>query len=287
MKHSYIYRLMLFITAILILLGGTSIAEQKNVRLAYVEWDCAAASTTLVQAVLQEKMGYKVEILPVAAAAMWQATATGDVDGMVTAWLPVTHAEYYERVKDKVENLGPIVHGARLGWAVPSYVTIDSITQLNDHADKFNGRIIGIDPGAGLMSLSEKAIEEYKLDKMELIEGSDATMTAALENAIKRNEWVVVTAWSPHWMFGTWDLKYLEDPKKVLGEEEQIDTIVRKDLKKDMPEVYAFMDRFSWKDAKQLQMVMAWNAEPGADRYENAKKFIKENEDQVNQWIGQ
>ena len=287
MKHSYIYRLMLFITAILILLGGTSIAEQKNVRLAYVEWDCAAASTTLVQAVLQEKMGYKVEILPVAAAAMWQATATGDVDGMVTAWLPVTHAEYYERVKDKVENLGPIVHGARLGWAVPSYVTIESITQLNDHAEKFNGRIIGIDPGAGLMSLSEKAIEEYKLDKMELIEGSDATMTAALENAIKRNEWVVVTAWSPHWMFGTWDLKYLEDPKKVLGEEEQIDTIVRKDLKKDMPEVYAFMDRFSWKDAKQLQMVMAWNAEPGADRYENAKKFIKENEDQVNQWIGQ
>lgn len=287
MKHSYIYRLMLIMAAVLILLGGTSMAEQKNVRLAYVEWDCAAASTTLVQAVLQEKMGYKVEILPVAAAAMWQATATGDVDGMVTAWLPVTHAEYYERVKDKVENLGPIAHGARLGWAVPSYVTIDSIAQLNDQAEKFNGRIIGIDPGAGLMSLSEKAIEEYKLDKMELIEGSDATMTAALENAIKRNEWVVVTAWSPHWMFGTWDLKYLEDPKKVLGEEEYIATIVRKDLKKDMPEVYGFMDRFSWKDANQLQMVMAWNAQPGADRYENAKKFIKENEDQVNQWIGQ
>lgn len=287
MKHSYIYRLMLIMAAVLILLGGTSMAEQKNVRLAYVEWDCAAASTTLVQAVLQEKMGYKVEILPVAAAAMWQATATGDVDGMVTAWLPVTHAEYYERVKDKVENLGPIAHGARLGWAVPSYVTIDSIAQLNDQAEKFNGRIIGIDPGAGLMSLSEKAIEEYKLDKMELIEGSDATMTAALENAIKRNEWVVVTAWSPHWMFGTWDLKYLEDPKKVLGEEEYIATIVRNDLKKDMPEVYGFMDRFSWKDANQLQMVMAWNAQPGADRYENAKKFIKENEDQVNQWIGQ
>ncbi len=285
-KGTFIHRLLVVVTAVVALLGGTSFAEQKNVRLAYVEWDCAAASTTLVQAVLQEKMGYNVEILPVAAAAMWQATATGDVDGLVTAWLPVTHADYFERVKDKVENLGPIVHGARLGWAVPTYVTIDSIAELNDHAENFNGKIIGIDPGAGLMRLSEQAVKDYQLDKMELIEGSDATMTAALDNAIKRNEWVVVTAWSPHWMFGAWDLKYLEDPKKVLGEEEHIATIVRKGLKDDMPEVYAFLDRFAWKDANQLQMVMAWNAEPRSDRYENAKRFIKENEAQVNAWLG-
>lgn len=286
MKRYYTVRLLISVTALFLFLSGISFAQPKNVRLAYVEWDCAAASTTVVQAVLQEKMGYNVEILPVAAAAMWQATATGDVDGMVTAWLPVTHSDYYERVKDKVENLGPIVHGARLGWAVPTYVTIDSITELNDHADKFNGRIIGIDPGAGLMRLSEKAVEEYDLDKMELVEGSDATMTAALDNAIKRNEWVVVTAWSPHWMFGAWDLKYLEDPKKTLGEEEHIATIVRNDLKEDMPEVYALLDRFSWKDANQLQKVMAWNAEPRTDRYENAKRFIEENEEQVNQWLG-
>ncbi len=286
MKRNLVFRLFLVLTAAFILFGGTSFAEEKNVRLAYVEWDCAAASTTVVQAVLQEKMGYNVEILPVAAAAMWQATATGDVDGMVTAWLPVTHADYYERVKDDVENLGPIVHGARLGWAVPSYVTIDSLTELNENADKFNGRVIGIDPGAGLMRLSEQAIEEYQMDNMELVEGSDATMTAALDNAIKRNEWIIVTAWSPHWMFGAYDLKYLKDPKNVLGEEEYIATIVRKDLKEDMPEVYEFLDRFSWKDANQLQMVMAWNAQPRADRYENAKRFIRENEEQVNQWLG-
>jgi glycine betaine/proline transport system substrate-binding protein len=286
MKGAFIHRLLVVVTAVVALLCGTSFAEQKNVRLAYVEWDCAAASTTLVQAVLQEKMGYNVEILPVAAAAMWQATATGDVDGLVTAWLPVTHADYLERVKDEVENLGPIVHGARLGWAVPTYVTIDSIAELNDHAEKFNGKIIGIDPGAGLMRLSEQAVKDYQLDKMELIEGSDATMTAALDNAIKRNEWVVITAWSPHWMFGAWDLKYLEDPKNILGEEEHIATIVRKGLKDDMPEVYAFLDRFAWKDANQLQMVMAWNAEPRSDRYENAKRFIKENEAQVNAWLG-
>jgi glycine betaine/proline transport system substrate-binding protein len=276
---------MLCVALLMLALSVPAFAGKGKVTLAYVEWDCAAASTNVVKAVLQERMGYDVEIIPVAAAAMWQALGTGDADAMVTAWLPVTHAAYLEKVKDKVEDLGPIVGGAKLGWAVPSYVTIDSITQLNENADKFDGKIIGIDPGAGLMALSEEAMKEYGLDKMELIEGSGATMTATLANAIRDNKWVVVTAWSPHWMFGKWDLKYLEDPKKVLGEEEHIDTVVRKGLKEDMPEVYAFLDKFSYKDANQLQMIMAWNQEKGADRYKNAVRFINENKEQVDSWL--
>lgn len=283
-KNGKIWQSVVALCAILLISAGSAMAKEK-VRIAYVEWDCAAASTYVAKEAL-EQMGYDVEILPVAAAAMWQALGTGDVDAMVTAWLPVTHAEYFERVKGKIDDLGPIVGGAKLGWAVPTYVTIDSIAELNEHADKFNGRVTGIDPGAGLMGLSEKAMKEYNLKDMELIEGSGTTMTAALENAVKRNEWIVVTAWSPHWMFGTWDLKYLDDPKGILGEEEQIHTIVRKGLKEDMPEVYAFFDNFSWKDPNQLQMVMAWNAEAGADREANAKRFIKENPEQVKGWMG-
>ena len=234
MKNKKWLSILAFLAFALFLGNGTALA-QKKVRLAYVEWDCAAASTTLVQAVLQEKLGYEVEILPVAAAAMWQAIATGNVDGMVTAWLPVTHADYYARVKDRVEDLGPIVGGAKLGWAVPSYVTINSIEEIQAHADQFKNKIIGIDPGAGLMRLSEQAMKDYKLDKMELLEGSGATMTAALDTAIRRKEWVVVTAWSPHWMFGTWDLKDLDDPKAFLAAKNRFIPLSGKISKKRCP----------------------------------------------------
>ena len=271
--------------ALALALAGTALAKDK-VKIAYVEWDCALTSTNIVAAVLQEKMGYEVELLPVAAAAMWQAVGTGDVDGMVTAWLPVTHKDYLARVADKVENLGPIVGGARVGWVVPSYVEIDSIEQMNGAADKFDDKIIGIDPGAGLMQMSEKTIDAYGLDKFELMEGSGATMTAALADAIKNNQWIVVTGWSPHWMFGRWDLKYLNDPKGTLGGEEYIATIVRKGLDKDMPEVYAFLDAFSYENPNQLQTVMAWNQEEDADPYANAVKFINENPELVNKWMG-
>ncbi len=270
--------------ALLLTSAVPAFAQSKGeVKLAYVEWDCATASTYVVKAAL-EKMGYTVDVLPVAAAAMWQATASGDVDGFVTAWLPVTHASYVDKVKDDIDNLGPIVGGARLGWAVPAYVTIDSIEDLKGNEDKFDGKIIGIDPGAGLMRLSEDVIKDYALDDYTLVEGSGATMTAALDNAIKNNEWIVVTAWSPHWMFGRWDLKYLKDPKGVLGEEETINTIVRKGLKEDMPEVYAFLDKFSWKDPNQLQMVMAWNQEPGATPEKSAERFLKEHPEMFEQW---
>lgn len=85
-------------------------------------------------------------------------------------------------------------------------------------------------------------------------------------------------------MFGRWDLKYLKDPKGVLGEEETIHTIARKGLKADMPEVYNFFNNFAWKDASQLQMVMAWNQEEGTTPEENAKKFIAENPDMYKAW---
>ena len=257
----------------------------KKVKLAYVEWSCATASTYVVKAVLQEKMGYRVNEMAVSAAAMWQATASGDVDGFVTAWLPNTHKTYLDAVKGKVEVAGTLFSGAKIGLVVPKYVTINSITELNANADKFKGKIIGIDPGAGLMSSTEKVIKSYGLNKFRLMEGSGAIMTASLANAYKRKEWIVVTGWSPHWKFARWQLKYLDDPKKIYGDAEVINAIVRKDLKKDKPEVYAFFTRFKWPE-NGLQIVMGWNALDGADPYENAKRYIKENPAVVNEWLG-
>ena len=272
-----------FLSLLLIFSVSTAYAG-KRVKLAYVEWSCATASTNVVKAVLQEKLGYKVKEMAVSAAAMWQATASGNVDAFVTAWLPNTHKSYLNAVKDKVEIAGTLFKGAKIGLVVPKYVTINSIAELEAHAEKFDNKIIGIDPGAGLMAATEKVVKEYGLSKMRLMEGSGAIMTASLANAYKRKEWVVVTGWSPHWKFARWPLKYLDDPKKIYGDEELIQTVVRKDLKKDLPEVYAFLKNFKWPE-NGLQKVMGWNTQDDADPYENAKRFLKENPDVVKQWL--
>lgn len=257
--------------------------EKPKVTLTYVEWVAEVASTNVIRVVLEE-LGYDVKILPVSAAAMWQALATGDADGMTSAWLPTTHGHYFDAVSEKIEDLGPNLVGTRIGLVVPTYVDIDTVGEMATHVEKFDGKIIGVDPGAGIMSLTEKAIETYKLDGMRLMEGSGATMTAALADALKNREWVVVTGWTPHWKFARWDLKYLQDPEKIYGGEETINTIVRKGLKDEMPQVYSVLDRFNWTPA-QCEELIARNQEEGADPYKNAKRWVKENRSLVEKWI--
>lgn len=266
------------------LAAGSAQAQDKgSVHLAYVEWSSEVASTNVVRAVL-EQAGYEVKMTSLSAAAMWQAVASGDADAIVAAWLPTTHADYMERVGDEVVDLGPNLDGTKLGLVVPAYSDVDSIAELDANANAFDGKITGIDPGAGIMGLTEEVVDSYELQEMDIQSGSGATMTAALASAIQNEENIVVTGWTPHWKFARWDLKYLEDPKNVYGGAEQIHTIARQGLEEEMPEAYAILDAFEW-TPEQMGEVMLMNQEEDADPYENAKQWVEENQDLVQEWL--
>lgn len=147
--------------------------------------------------------------------------------------------------------------------------------------ESFGGRIIGIEPGAGVMAAAERAIEEYDL-QFELQDSSSFAMAAALQTAIENSDWIVVTGWSPHWKFTKYDLKFLEDPKGVFGEVETLNTIVRQGLEEDDPALYAFMDNFSW-GPDDMGAVML-DISGGMDPAEAGRKWVDENEDKVAAW---
>lgn len=266
--------------------GSTAAPSEAKgtIKLAYVEWDSCAAATNVAAAVL-EKAGYDVKTISVSGALMFEGLANGDADAVVCAWLPTTHADYYARAKDRVEKLGVNMKEARLGLAVPDYMDIDSITDLadDDVAKKLDNRIVGIDPGAGIMRLTHKVIDEYKLPE-KLVSGSDATMTAVLADAIRKKEPVVVTSWKPHWMWAAWDLKFLDDPDDVYGKPDDIYTVARKGLKKDMPAAYAILGKFKL-DGDARSAVMAADREDGADPEADARKWVDEHADEVSGWM--
>ena len=257
---------------------------EKPVKIVYVDWASEVASSNVVKAVIQERMDRQCELLAVSVRAMWESLAAGDQDGMVAAWLPSLQKKYLEKYGVEVENLGPNLEGTRLGLVVPEYVEIDSIEELKDYRKRFDGKIVGIDPQAGLMKKTEQAVDAYQLDGFQLISGSGPTMTTILERAIEEERWIVVTGWTPHWMFARWDLKYLDDPRNVYGEEEYIGTFVRKGLAKDMPEVYAFLDHFQW-SPEDMEQVMLYARDEDTSNYEAAVRWIEENESLVNSWL--
>ncbi len=144
-------------------------------------------------------------------------------------------------------------------------------------------RIIGIDPGSGLMKASAQAIKDYALEKWTLLEGSGTAMTAALDKAYKNKEPVIVTGWTPHWMFAKYDLKYLDDPKKSFGESEQIHTIARLNLDINQPSAYRFLDRFNWRpfDMEKIMVLISGGTNPE----EAAAQWVKDNPDIVDSWV--
>ncbi|MCF3943747.1 glycine betaine ABC transporter substrate-binding protein [Oceanobacillus alkalisoli] len=252
---------------------------EGEVELTYVEWDTEIASTHVIGKVLED-LGFDVTLTPLDNAVMWEAVANGEADGMVAAWLPGTHEAQFENYGDQVIDLGPNLEGAKIGLVVPSYMEADSIEDLSDEA---NQTITGIEPGAGVVAASERAVEEYdNLDGWEVQTSSSGAMTTELRTAYENEEDVIVTGWSPHWKFQAFDLKYLEDPQGVFGDAETINTMVREGLEEDLPEVYQVLDNFYW-TTDDMEEVMLEISE-GTSPVEAAAAWVEENQDKVNEW---
>ncbi|WP_077619225.1 glycine betaine ABC transporter substrate-binding protein [Bacillus sinesaloumensis] len=142
--------------------------------------------------------------------------------------------------------------------------------------------IVGIEPGAGLMGLTHTALEEYELDEWTLLEGSSAAMVAELQKAYAQQRPIIITGWTPHWMFSSFELKYLDDPKESFGGAESIHTIVRKGLEQDVPGAYKILDQFLW-EPSDMEAVMV-DITNGMDATEAANKWIAANPDKVSEW---
>ncbi|QIL46153.1 ABC transporter permease subunit [Vagococcus coleopterorum] len=269
----------------LLAIGGAALSsfvgkKNQEVTLAYVEWDTEIASTTVVSEVLKD-MGYDVKMTPLDSAIMWEAVANGEADGMVAAWLPGTHGSQYDKFKDKLDDLGPNLDGgARLGLVVPSYMAVNSIDELTTEGKQ---QVVGIEPGAGVVAAAEETMAEYaNLSDWNLVSSSNGAMTTELAKAIKNKEEIVITGWSPHWMFSRYDLKYLEDPKGTMGGDESIKTMVRKGLEKDRPEVYQVLDNFNWELADIESVMLA--IEKGEKPADAARHWIDNHQELVESW---
>lgn len=253
--------------------------DDKNIELAYVEWDTEVASTHVLAKVLEDE-GFRVKTTGLDLAIMWEAVANNKVDAMVAAWLPVTNKTQVEKYGDKMVDLGVNLEGAKLGLVVPSYMTINSIEDLKNQARK---SITGIEPGAAIMSATEKAIIDYpNLDGWNIKSSSSGAMAVALGQAIKKKEDIIITGWSPHWLFNKYDLKYLEDPKKVYGDTEQIHSFASLKLQEKSPKAYEIIDKFNWEVA-DIEAVMLDISE-GTSPEDAAEKWVVNNKDKVAEW---
>ncbi|WP_084076975.1 glycine betaine ABC transporter substrate-binding protein [Demequina sp. NBRC 110057] len=207
-------------------------------------WDESLASSLLWQHVLEGK-GYDVSLEYADAAVAFQGVADGDYDIVTDVWLPLTHADYIDQYGDDMEELGAWFDSAALTIAVNADAPVDSLEDLPEYVDEMGGKIVGIEPGAGLTTATENAIEAYGLSDFEFVTSSTPAMLSELDSATSDGENIIVTLWEPHWAYGAYDLKNLEDPQGVMGEAEEIVTYGRTGLTEEFPEVAEWFGGFT------------------------------------------
>lgn len=276
----------LIVTGLLTLsLLSVASAQLDPIRFGYVLWDSEIASTHVLAAVIEDELGYETDLIAVDAGPMYIGLAQGDLDLSVSVALPVTHANYWEQYGDRLIDLGRNLDGAFVGLVVPEYVTVDSLADLNEYADRFDGQIIGIDPGAGIMDLTEQALEVYGLTDFELVDGSDPAMIAALDRAVERGDWIVITGWDPHWKWVVYDLKYLEDPEGLYGEIQGSNTVITPDFAEKAPEdLLNLLDNFYW-SPDDMGVVMLDINQHDVDPWDAARDWIANNREIVESWL--
>ena len=190
-----------------------SAEEEKTIKMGVMQWETMVMTSSITENML-ERHGFEVETVEFQEwGVAFAALGKGDIDIMVSH-PDYAAADYWERNARRLEKLNVVSYGYNAGLIVPSYVTIDSIDELNEHKEQFGGRIIGVEPGSGMMRQSENVVREYGLD-YEIIEGSGPVAVAALKSAIDRGEWIVSMYWTPSWVFQEFDIKFLKDPKNV------------------------------------------------------------------------
>jgi glycine betaine/proline transport system substrate-binding protein len=236
---------------------------KPTIKIGYVEgWDDSVATSNVAARVIEKRLGYQVQLVPVAAGVMWQGVARGDLDATLSAWLPVTHGAYWNNFKDKVVDLGPNFNDAKIGLIVPENADVKSVGDLEAKKTEFGSRIVGIDAGAGVM---------------------EKTSQAELARSEAASKPIIVTGWKPHWMFAKYKLKFLDDPKKVFGDAEHVDSVVNPELETKAPPVVAFLKKFQWKPGEIDSVMLA--TQSGEKPTAAADAWIAAHGDRVDSWV--
>ncbi|MBT2294688.1 glycine betaine ABC transporter substrate-binding protein [Pseudomonas fluorescens] len=243
--------------------------EPAPVRIGWVNWSDTEIAVKLASTALQDHLKQPVKLVLADIGIQFQALANGNIDLIPMVWLPTTHKAFYDKYSDKLEDLGVLYEG-RIGMAVPTSIAASEIASIEDLnkpevREKLGGKILTSEVGNGQYKLTEKAIELYKLDGYKMVASSESGMLSELDRNLKRDKWSLVNAWSPHWMFSKWSLRYLDDPKKIFGGAEQIHAVARKGFSAEHPDVARFFAHFNIPQA-DLERLMAAARDSSADK---------------------
>jgi glycine betaine/proline transport system substrate-binding protein len=249
-------------------------------------------STTAVTRIVLEAMGYETTSKIVSVPIAFQAVSTGDIDVFLGDWEPSMRSITKPLLEEgEIIDYKTNLTGAKYTLAVPQYVADAGVTSFKDiarHAEKFNHRIYGIEPGNDGNLLIQKMIDNdaFGLGDFELIESSEAGMLAEVQAVTKDEEWIVFLGWAPHPMNTVHDIEYLADGDDYFGPDfgaATVHTITRVGYAEENPNLARFFKNLQF--TLDLEGEIMKDIADGMTATNAAEKWLKNNPSILNDWL--
>jgi glycine betaine/proline transport system substrate-binding protein len=206
----------------------------RPIRVGHIDLSFHDAAAREVERILIAH-GHRIERSAAPHEDMFGRMGDGEVDVLVSAWLPASHGAYLAPFVDDVRKV-TVLYEPYCIWGVPDHVPEEAVNEVADllrepALERMERLIRGINPGAGISRFSAAIVARYGLDAAgyEFQTGTEAQCFGRFVDAVADGRWVVIPLWQPQWLHHRYRIRELREPKGLLGGKDQATLIVRKD----------------------------------------------------------
>jgi glycine betaine/proline transport system substrate-binding protein len=286
--------------------------DKTTIKLAENAWSGSQVNVAVAKILLEEELGYPVEIIAIDENAQWPALADGELHASLEVW-PSGHAEnvaQYIEGQQVVENGGLLGPVGEIGWFMPAYVLVDNpelatwegfkdpekakLFSTAETGDK--GQFLAGDPS--WVQYDTDIINNLGLNLQVVTAGSEEAIVSALTASYSRNEPLLFYFWTPHSIHAQYDLVQVTLPEysdecyakadsggiDCAYPSDKLFKIFASSLKDEAPEAYQLLKNLNYTTQDQIQMIAAIELEEKTPE-EAARTWIEGHQEQWQAWL--
>lgn len=288
--------------------------EKPLIKLAENPWSASALNVAVARILLEEQLGYPVEVVTIGESPQWPALASGELHASLEVW-PSGHADNIAEYIDSqklVENGGQLGPVGKIGWYIPTYLLEEypelatweglavpenaALFATAETGDK--GQFLAGDPS--WTQYDEQIIANLGLNFAVVTAGSEEAVLAALDAAYSREEPILFYFYRPHAIFAKYDLTEVALPPYseecyAKAESGGIDCDYPSDdlfkifwsgLAEAAPEAYTLLKNMNYTTEDQIGMIAAVELD-GLSVEDSARAWLDANEATWQAWLPQ
>ena len=285
---------------------------KPTIKLAENPWSASSLNVNVAKLLLEQKLGYKVELVAIDENAQFPALSKGDLSASLEVW-PSGHSDNVKTYVDDqkvVENLGELGVVGKISWYVPKYVVDEhpALATSEGFKDPANatlfktaetgekGQFLAGDPA--WVQYDEDIIKNLGLDLQVVRAGSEQAVLAAVDSAYSRKEPILFYFWTPHSIHAKYDLTPVKLPdysaacydKATSGgvdcdyPPDALFKIAWSGLKDAAPEAYTLLKNMNYTNDDQISMIAAVDTDKKSAE-DAARAWIDAHQDVWKAWL--